>query len=155
MHISSIFECSSFCFTFKCCISNSKEYNTNTTFLAPPSEPTDLQVIDVTSRGATLTWKPPASTGGSEITGYVVEKKLEYAPKWEKVATLEAFTLQYKFENLKEKSEYLFRVFAENAIGLSIAATSEIVQLRTHASKFQLDTIRKSVGGPSVLLLRN
>lgn len=67
-----------------------------------------------------------------------MEKKLEYAPKWEKIATLEAFTLQYKFENLKEKSEYIFRVFAENAIGLSIAATSEVVQLRTHASKLQL-----------------
>lgn len=70
-----------------------------------------------------------------------MEKKLEYVPKWEKVATLEAFTLEYKFENLKEKSEYLFRVFAENAIGLSIPATSDIVQLRTHASKLQVNLV--------------
>lgn len=95
----------------------------------------NLQVQDVTSKGATLTWEPPQNNGGTEITGYIVEKKLEYAPKWEKVATLESFTLQYKFENLKEKSDYLFRVFAENSVGLSVAATSDIVQLRTHASK--------------------
>lgn len=55
-------------------------------------------------------------------------------PKWEKVFTLEAFNLQYTFENLKDKSDYLFRVFAENAIGLSAPAQSDLVQLRTHAS---------------------
>lgn len=93
-------------------------------------------MVDLTSRGATLTWEPPESTGGTEITGYIVEKRLEYVPKWTKVATLESFTLIYKFENLKEKSDYVFRVFAENAVGLSVPATSEIVQLRTHASKF-------------------
>lgn len=102
---------------------------------APPSAPRNLLVMEVTSRGATLTWEPPESTGGTEITGYIVEKRLEYVPKWEKVATLESFTLTYKFENLKEKSEYLFRVFAENTIGLSVPATSDVVQLRTHASR--------------------
>lgn len=56
-------------------------------------------------------------------------------PKWEKVYTLEAFTLEYTFENLKEKSDYRFRVFAENSIGLSAPASSDVVQMRTHASK--------------------
>ena len=105
------------------------------TFPAPPSPPVNLHVQDVTSRSCTIKWEPPLNTGGSELTGYVVEKKLEYAPKWEKVATLEAFTLQHTVENLKEKSEYLFRVFAENPIGLSEPATTDIVPLRTHASK--------------------
>lgn len=91
---------------------------------------------DVTSRSATLKWEPPLNNGGTEITGYVVEKKLEYVPKWEKVYTLEPFVLEYTFENLKEKSDYLFRVFAENSVGLSPPATSEVVKMRTHASKY-------------------
>lgn len=56
-------------------------------------------------------------------------------PKWEKVYTSEAFSLEYTFENLKEKSDYRFRVFAENSIGLSGPATSDVVQMRTHASE--------------------
>lgn len=107
-------------------------------FLAPPSPPVNLQIKSVTSRSATIQWEPPESNGGTEITGYVVEKKLEYIPKWEKVVTLEAFSLEYTLENLKEKSEYLFRVFAENGVGLSVPATTEVVQLRTHASKQQI-----------------
>jgi hypothetical protein len=102
--------------------------------ITPPSPPINLAVSDVQSRSATLTWQPPLSNGGTEITGYVVEKKLEYVPKWEKVYTLEANCLQYTFENLKEKSEYVFRVFAENSVGLSVAATTEVIKLRSHAT---------------------
>lgn len=104
--------------------------------IAPPGPPVNLVVTEVQSRSATLTWEPPLHTGGTEITGYVVEKKLEYMPKWEKVFTLEANSLSYTFENLKEKSEYVFRVFAENAIGLSVAAHSEVIKLRSHASMY-------------------
>ena len=92
-------------------------------------------MTDIQSRSATLTWEPPLNNGGTEITGYVVEKRLEYVAKWEKVYTLEANCLTYTFENLKEKSEYLFRVFAENSIGLSVPAATEVVKLRSHASK--------------------
>lgn len=107
-----------------------------TSNLAPPSPPVNLNIKDLTSRSVTLTWEPPLNDGGSEITGYVVEKKLEYMPKWEKVYTLEAFTLEYTFENLKEKSDYVFRVYAENAVGLSAPAQTDVVQMRTLASKY-------------------
>lgn len=83
-----------------------------------------------------MTWEPPVNNGGTEITGYVVEKKLEFMPKWEKVYTLEPFVLEYTFENLKEKTDYIFRVFAENSVGLSAPATTETVKMRTHASKW-------------------
>ncbi|CAH1179306.1 unnamed protein product [Phaedon cochleariae] len=103
--------------------------------MTPPSPPVNLKIKNLTSRSATLTWEPPLNDGGTEITGYIVEKKLEYMPKWEKVYTLEAFSLEYTFENLKEKSDYVFRVFAENAVGLSPPATSEVVQMRSHATR--------------------
>lgn len=57
-------------------------------------------------------------------------------PSWEKVYTLEVNSLQYTFENLKEKSDYLFRVFAENSVGLSVPAVTEVIKLRTHASEY-------------------
>lgn len=110
--------------------------------LAPPSPPINLKTKDLTSRSATLTWEPPENNGGSEITGYIVEKKLEYMPTWEKVCTLEAFTLEYTFENLKEKSDYKFRVFAENVVGLSPPATTETIEMKTFASKYAVLSVK-------------
>lgn len=55
--------------------------------------------------------------------------------RWTKVVTLDATTLQYCIENLKE-SEFLFRIFAENSVGLSPPANSEPVTLKTHASEY-------------------
>lgn len=102
--------------------------------MTPPSPPINLKVKEFTSRTCTIQWEPPENNGGSEIIGYVIEKKLEYVPKWEKVVTLEAFSLEYTATNLKDKSDYLFRVFAENSVGLSVPATTDIVHLRSHAT---------------------
>lgn len=49
---------------------------------------------------------------------------------------MDASVTLYCVENLQEKSEYEFRVFAENPVGLSLeAAMTEQVRLKTHASK--------------------
>lgn len=69
-------------------------------------------------------------------TGYVIEKRLTETEEWEKVETVDASVTLYCVENLKEKSEYEFRVYAENPVGLSEeAAHTEFVLLKTHASK--------------------
>ena len=60
------------------------------------------------------------------------------AHKWEKVATVDTAVTQYTVENLKEKSEYYFRVSAENEVGAGEAAATEKVALRTSARKFQI-----------------
>ncbi|XP_011861803.1 PREDICTED: titin-like isoform X2 [Vollenhovia emeryi] len=101
----------------------------------PPSCPLNVRAANVTSKSVTLSWSPPFTTGGSELTGYVIEKKplIGKGARWTKVVTLDATTHQYCIENLKE-SEFLFRVFAENSIGLSIPSNSEPVTLKTHAN---------------------
>lgn len=38
-------------------------------FVAPPSPPQNLRIIDVTSKSITLEWETPASNGGSELLG--------------------------------------------------------------------------------------
>lgn len=91
-------------------------------------------MADVTSRSVTLQWAPPASTGGAELTGYIIERKLVGTEKWEKVATLDPSVTVYCLQNLKEKSEYFFRVSCENPMGLSAAAETEQVALKTHAT---------------------
>ncbi|KAJ4429601.1 hypothetical protein ANN_21787, partial [Periplaneta americana] len=104
--------------------------------LGSPSAPTNLSVADITSKSVTLQWGPPLTTGGTELTGYIVEMRLESAKTWTKVVTLEPTITQHCIENLKEKSELFFRVYAENSMGLSPAAATEIVSLKTHASKY-------------------
>lgn len=102
--------------------------------ITPPSQPSNLQVADVTSRSVTLQWAPPASTGGAELTGYIVEKRMEGTDKWEKVVTLEPSVTVHLIQNLKEKSEFFFRVVSENPMGLSAPAETEKVSLKTHAT---------------------
>ena len=68
--------------------------------------------------------------------GYIIEKRplIGKGARWSKVVTLDATIHQYCIENLKE-SEFLFRIFAENSLGLSIPTNSEPITLKTHASK--------------------
>lgn len=69
-------------------------------------------------------------------TGYVIEKQMNTTNKWFKVATLESTVMQHCVENLKEKSEYFFKIYAENCIGLSEPVETKLVSLLTHASKY-------------------
>nr|CAD7423859.1 unnamed protein product [Timema monikensis] len=102
--------------------------------ISAPSSPTNLTVVDVTSKSVTIQWGPPTSTGGTELTGYIVEKRQSSSNKWTKVVTLEPSVTQHCIANLKEKSEWFFRVSAENSIGLSPPASTELVSLKTHAT---------------------
>lgn len=65
----------------------------------------------------------------------MIEKQLNTTNKWFKVATLEPTVMKYCVENLKEKSEYYFKIYAENCIGLSQPVETKLVSLLTHASK--------------------
>lgn len=66
----------------------------------------------------------------------MIEKKAlsSKGGKWLKVVTLDATSNKYCVENLKE-CEYQFRVFAENSIGVSAPATTEVISLKKHASE--------------------
>ena len=71
------------------------------------------------------------------VTGYVIERRLVSEKRWEKVDSVDASVTLYCVENLREKSEYEFRVYAENPVGRSLEpAMTEQVRLKTHASKF-------------------
>ena len=76
-----------------------------------------------------MTWKAPRSDGGALITGYVVERREGLRPAWKRVGETSSETLRYKATRLTEGSEYVFRVAAENAIGVGdFAATDKPVK---------------------------
>uniref|UniRef100_A0A182P3R5 Titin n=1 Tax=Anopheles epiroticus TaxID=199890 RepID=A0A182P3R5_9DIPT len=102
--------------------------------ITPPSAPRNLRIINVTSKSVKLEWLQPETNGGSDVTGYIIEKRLTTAQQWTKIKTLESNSLSYCVDNMKEKTELVFRIFAENAVGLSSPTVSESVVLKSHAT---------------------
>ena len=76
-----------------------------------------LEATETTKSSVTLQWKPPIDDGGSEISGYVIEKCREGSDVWDKCPGV--FT-QPKgvIKNLDEGKAYKFRVKAQNTYGL-------------------------------------
>lgn len=72
--------------------------------------------------GASLSWKPPKSDGGSEIHNYVVEYRVEGGFKWVKANEDNVPETTYTVKSLKEGLEYEFRVSAENKAGVGPAS---------------------------------
>ncbi|XP_039989339.1 titin-like [Xiphias gladius] len=83
------------------------------------SSPTDVEVTSATSEAMTICWKRPASDGGSRISGYIIEKREKQGVRWVRVNKKPVYDLRVKASGLHEGCEYEFRVFAENAAGLS------------------------------------
>ncbi|XP_054889486.1 titin-like [Poeciliopsis prolifica] len=85
-----------------------------------PSAPRDVEVTSATSESMTISWKRPACDGGSRISGYVIEKREKHGVRWVRVNKKTVYDLRVKACGLHEGCEYEFRVFAENAAGLSV-----------------------------------
>ena len=72
-----------------------------------------------------LSWQPPTSTGSSDISAYIIEKRDAKRNTWTPVDKVTGLTLTYAVQKLLEGNQYYFRVSAENDIG-----TSEPVELK-------------------------
>jgi titin len=64
-----------------------------------------------------VSWKPPASDGGSPVTGYRLEQKLITEARWTPVTPEQVTDTEYKVDKLKTGNEYQFRVAAVNLAG--------------------------------------
>ena len=80
----------------------------------PPSKP---EISDITKTSASVSWQPPASDGGSKITGYTLEMKEQFSSRWTTAARTQ--DTEYQITKLTPGKEYEFRVRAENKAGLS------------------------------------
>ena len=81
-----------------------------------PDPPRNLAITGCTESTAGLKWEPPELDGGSPITGYVVEMRPTSKKTWTKVD--ETTSLELTASKLTQGTEYLFRVAAQNAVGI-------------------------------------
>lgn len=82
-----------------------------------PGPPETLQIFDVSRDGMTLTWYPPEDDGGSQVTGYIVERKEVRADRWVRVNKVPVTMTRYRSTGLIEGLEYEHRVTAINMRG--------------------------------------
>ncbi|CAF0817484.1 unnamed protein product, partial [Didymodactylos carnosus] len=76
-----------------------------------------LTATETTKNSVSLQWKPPKENGGSDVTGYIIEKCLENSDNWEKVSG--AFSQpKGTIKGLDTNKTYKFRVKAENIFGV-------------------------------------
>jgi hypothetical protein len=73
----------------------------------------------VTKDTVSLTWDRSTSDGGAPIEAYIVEKRDASRNNWIAVAKTGPETTRTTVSKLWEGCEYLFRVAAENSVGLS------------------------------------
>lgn len=83
-----------------------------------PDAPSPPSVSDITPSSMTLSWEPPATDGGSTVTGYIVEKRESPVGRWVPVNRAPIKETTFKVNDLSEDRKYEFRVSAENAAGV-------------------------------------
>lgn len=83
----------------------------------PPGPPAKPEVENVGGNSVTIAWKRPADDGGSDIIGYMVERKEKKVMRWMRASNKTIAELHFEAKRLKEGVEYEFRVSAENKAG--------------------------------------
>ena len=98
-------------------------------FKGVPEAPSKPDVSDIDATKMTVSWTPPESDGGSPIIGYYVEQKQTTSTRWVKVNKKPVKETTLRIENLTERSEYQFRVSAENKAGVGPASEPSDVKM--------------------------
>lgn len=86
-----------------------------------PGAPGIPKITDMTNTEVTLSWSAPSDDGGSPITGYVIESRIEGGFKWQCANEHEGVTgTRYTVGHLHEGTQYEFRVAAQNKAGTGL-----------------------------------
>lgn len=90
-----------------------------------PSSPEGPLIFEeIQANSVKVSWKAPSDDGGSEILGYIVERREATRNAWYTVDSRVTET-QLVVKGLKEGTEYHFKVTAENSFGISTSLKSE------------------------------
>ena len=92
-----------------------------------PDAPGATSTPEITDRKpgeVTLSWSPPESDGGAEITGYVVEKKDKFGTWWSRVTPSPITGTTFTVTGMPEGQDCEFRIVAENKAGLGSPSQS-------------------------------
>ena len=86
-----------------------------------PGSPTGVRAIATSSTEATVSWTAPSNTGGSAITGYLVEESRD-GGAWQELGATRSADTSTGVEDLTPGSTYQFRVSAINSAGTGAAS---------------------------------
>lgn len=90
-----------------------------------PSAPEGPLVFEeIQANSVKVSWKAPTEDGGSEILGYIVERREAARNAWYTIDSRVTDT-QLLVKGLREGTEYHFKVTAENSFGVSSSLKSE------------------------------
>lgn len=84
-----------------------------------PSQPGEIDTVNVSNNFITIHWQAPECDGGKEVLGYWVEYRKSIESTWKKCNKEKLKEKEFTMPGLAEATEYEFRVFAENETGIS------------------------------------
>ena len=129
------------------------EFTGGPTYTAP-GPPTGLSATAISSTRVDLAWIPPSSDGGSAITGYRIDRE---SPVGDGFGVLVADTgstnVVYSNTGLTVTTQYNYRVYAINAVGMSAASDAD--DATTLAGGVASGTQRRISVGIQTTLYRN
>ncbi|XP_077146174.1 myomesin-2 isoform X2 [Ranitomeya variabilis] len=88
--------------------------------LTTPSHPYGITLLSCDGQSMTLGWKLPKFTGGSNITGYYIDKREANHLNWHEVNSRQVQERIYKVESLEEGAFYEYKIIASNLAGLGL-----------------------------------
>uniref|UniRef100_A0AAZ3RB05 Titin n=1 Tax=Oncorhynchus tshawytscha TaxID=74940 RepID=A0AAZ3RB05_ONCTS len=94
-----------------------------------PSAPSTPEASAITRDSMVLTWERPEDNGGSDIDGYVLEKRDKDGVRWTKCNKKRLNDIRFRCTGLTEGHSFEFRVSAENAAGVGVpSAPTEYIK---------------------------
>uniref|UniRef100_A0A8C1WA28 Titin n=1 Tax=Cyprinus carpio TaxID=7962 RepID=A0A8C1WA28_CYPCA len=82
-----------------------------------PDAPSIVNVTDTTNTSVSMEWTRPASDGGMEIHGYIIEMRKGSEEEWHRVNEDLCAVTKYNVTGLETGAEYKFRICAVNSVG--------------------------------------
>ncbi|XP_060088970.1 immunoglobulin-like and fibronectin type III domain-containing protein 1 [Heteronotia binoei] len=95
----------------------------------PPVGP--IEVVDTSTSGITIQWKPPKDDGGKPIQKYIIERQQAGRKTWLTLGDTNGSSTIFTTNKVEHDKSYVFKVKAVNAEGTSEALESEEVMAAT------------------------
>ncbi len=93
-----------------------------------PDAPGKPEVSNVDTTSIHLEWTPPENDGGSEITGYIIEKRdATFGDRWVKAVKTPVLETSFTVKGLTENNQYQFRVSAQNKAGVGEPSEPSVI----------------------------
>lgn len=93
---------------------------------------------EISRESVTIEWKPPLDDGGLELIKYAIEKLEPELNQWVKVADVDKNIESYCIQRLSDSCEYMFRILAQNPVGISEALESDPIIIKNALGSYGL-----------------